>query len=268
MVGHRTPRVVSRCRLREPDVTGVSGELSAFECSHDGISVADLPPGGVDYVSASLHRRDELVVEEMLRLGMKRRVDRDDVAIRDHRGRGLVEGETQLLLHLCRKSVTVGVMQLDVERLQAPQDSEADPAGCDGPDGHAFDVIRPLDAIGDVPTAVDDPLVRRNVVANERQDHHHDVLRDADAVRVRDLDHRDSSVDRRLNVDVVRSDSGGDRELEVPCLGDPLSGQVRRPEWLGDHDVRVHEFPVEGRIDSVLVGGHDKSVASALEEAA
>jgi hypothetical protein len=98
--------MISGCRLWKPHVTGVPGELSAFECSHDGISIADLSLGGVDDVSTPFHRRDELVVEEMLGLGVQRSVDRDDVAMRHHR-RALVKGEPELALDLSRQAVAI-----------------------------------------------------------------------------------------------------------------------------------------------------------------
>ena len=42
VVGHRAPRVILRRRLREPDVSGVARELSAFERPHDRVAIADL----------------------------------------------------------------------------------------------------------------------------------------------------------------------------------------------------------------------------------
>ena len=48
-------------------------------------------------------------------------------------------------------------------------------------------------------------------------------------------------------------------------LGDPLGGQVRRPERLGDDDVGVDELALEHRVGAVLVRGHDQRVTLALE---
>jgi hypothetical protein len=76
----------------------------------------------------------------------------------------------------------VGVMELDVEGLQPLKHGKTDAAGADSADIHAFEVIGALDAVGDVPAASDDPTVRRDVVAHEREDHHDDVLGDADRV--------------------------------------------------------------------------------------
>ena len=74
-----------RRRLRKPDVARVTGELPALERPHDGVAVADLAARRVDEVGAALHRADQRVVEQMLRLGVQRAVDRDHVADAHHR---------------------------------------------------------------------------------------------------------------------------------------------------------------------------------------
>ena len=94
------------------------------------------------------------------------------------------------------------------------------------------------------------------------------MLGDADAVAVRHLGDRDAVRDRGVEIDVVGADPGGDRELQVRRLGDPLRGQVRGPERLRDDDLGVGQLAVELRVGAVLVGGDDELVALALEEAA
>ena len=69
-----------------------------------------------------------------------------------------MEGQVQLFFDLGRQAVPIGVVQLDVERLEPPQHGQADAAGRDGADVHAFDVVGALDAIGDVPALLDDPI--------------------------------------------------------------------------------------------------------------
>ncbi len=101
-----------------------------------------------------------------------------------------MEGDAELALDLLWQAVAVGVVQADLERLQPPQHRRADAPGGDRADLHALQVIRARDAVGDVPAAVDHPLVGGDVVAHEREDHHHHVLGDADAVRVRHLGDR------------------------------------------------------------------------------
>src|SRR5680860_1774947 len=147
-------------RLREPDVTGIPGKLAAFQRPRDRIAVADLAPGGVDDVRAALHLGDEGVVEEVLGLGMEGRVDRDHVADTHQRLGVRVVGHAKLALDLLRESVSIGVVQSHLKRLQPPEYSGTDPAGSDCPDLHSFEVVGPGDAVGDVPSALDDPLIR------------------------------------------------------------------------------------------------------------
>src|SRR4029077_12397987 len=77
LVGHRSPRVVPGRRLREPHVARVAGQPPALACARDGVAIADLPARGVDQVGAPLHLADQLLVEQVLGLGVQGRVDRD-----------------------------------------------------------------------------------------------------------------------------------------------------------------------------------------------
>ena len=100
------------------------------------------------------------------------------------------------------------------------------------------------------------------------EDHHHHVLGDADAVGVGDLGDREPALDRRLQVDVVGADPGGQRQLQLRRLGDPLGRQVGRPEGLGDDDLGLRQLALEDRVRAVLVGGDDERVPALLEELA
>ena len=80
VVRHRPPRMVLRRRLREPDIPGVTGELSAFERPHDRVAIADLAARGVHEIGPTLRLGEKLVVKRVLSLRVKRRVDRDDIA--------------------------------------------------------------------------------------------------------------------------------------------------------------------------------------------
>jgi hypothetical protein len=253
VVRHAAPRVIPGRRLGEPYVSGVSGELAAFQRPDDGVTVADLAAGGVDDVGAAPHGRDQLVVEQALGSGVERRVDRHHVAVRHHRRSALVERDAKLTLGLFWQPVQVGVAQLHIEWLEPPEHRQADPPGRHRPDRHAFQVVGPLHAVGNVPAALDHPLVGGKVVPDQREDHHHHVLGHADAVGVSDLRDGQASFAGRLQVVMVRPDPGGNNEPEVFRLSNPLPGQVRRPERLGDHDVCVGEFPLEDRVRAVLV---------------
>ena len=157
-------------------------------------------------------------------------------------------------------------MQLDVERLQPAQRGEADAARRDGADIHAFEVVGAFDAIGDVPAASHHPPVGGDVVAHQRQDHHDDVLRHADGIAVRHLGDGDALVHRGLKIGVIRADAGGDDQLQLFRLLDPLLGHVSGPERLRDHDLGVGKLLVQHRILTVLARGHDQGVAGLLQE--
>src|SRR6266550_182215 len=85
--------------LRKPDIAGIPGKLAAFQRPRDRVAVADLAAGGVDDVGAALHLGDQGVVEEVLGLGMERRVDRDHVADRHQRLGVWVVGHAELALN-------------------------------------------------------------------------------------------------------------------------------------------------------------------------
>src|SRR3954454_775371 len=79
-----------------------------------------------------------------------------------------------------RQAVPIGVVEIDVERLQPAKHREADPSGRDSADMHSLDVVGPGDAVGDVPATLHHPLVRGKIVPDEGQDHHDHMLGDAD----------------------------------------------------------------------------------------
>ena len=110
--------------------------------------------------------------------------------------------------------------------------------------------------------------MRGQVVADQRQDHHHDVFGHADAVAIGHLGNSDAPVHRRLQVDVIRADAGRDRELQLGRLANPLGSQVGGPERLRDDDVGVCQFLLEHAVGTVLVGRHDKRVTLRLEKLA
>src|SRR5277367_4243092 len=119
-------------------------------------------------------------------------------------------------------------MQVDVERRHPPQHGSADAAGGDHADVHALDVVGVFDAVGDIPAAVRRPLVGGNEIAHQRQDLHDGVLGDADAVAEGDLGDGDPAGNGRVEIDVVRTDPGGEGQLQIGSFGDPLGAQICR----------------------------------------
>jgi len=77
-----------------------------------------------------------------------------------------MECQGEFALHLGRQAVSLAVVQLHVEGSQTAEHGEADPASGEDPDIHAFEVVGPLHAVGDVPAPLGDPVVRREEVAH------------------------------------------------------------------------------------------------------
>jgi hypothetical protein len=176
--------------------------------------------------------------------------------------------DPQFLLDLARQAVAVVIVELHVERLEAPQHRRADPAGGDGADMHPLDVERAGDAVGDVPAAGAGDFVRGDEVPDQSQDRHHDMLGDADRVAIGHFGDGDAPLDRRLEVDMVGADAGGDRQLQSIRLGDPLAGQIGRPERLGDDHVGVGQLALEAGIRAVLVRGDHQLMSLDLQPGA
>ena len=142
---------------------------------------------------------------------------------------------------------------------------EADPAGRDGADMHSLNVIGTRGAVRDVPTALHHPLVGWDVIADEAEDHHDDVLGDADRIAIRDLRHRYAVVYRGLQVDVVGTNACGQREFQLLGLGDPLRRQIGRPKRLRDDDFSIGELALQHGIRAVLVGRDNEFVPIRLK---
>ena len=218
MMRHAAPRMVLRRWLREPDIARIAGKLTAFERPHDGIAVADFSARRVHDISAALHLGNHSVVEEMLGLRMQRTIDGDDIADLDHVLDVWMPGQIEFFFHRLRQPVAVIIVQMHIEGFQAFQHGKANAAGGDRADMHAFDVIGTLDAIGDVPAALHHPLIGRNVIANERQDHHDHVLGNADRIAVGDFGDSNLVVHRRLKIGVIGTNAGGDNKLQFGAL--------------------------------------------------
>ena len=60
----------------------------------------------------------------------------------------------------------IRIVKLDVEGFQPPQNSQADPPGPNGTHFHCFEIVGAGHTVRDVPATVDNPFVRRDVVAH------------------------------------------------------------------------------------------------------
>src|ERR1700732_4138996 len=77
---HGSPRMIPRCRLREPDVTSVACQLAAFERAGNCIAIADLAACSINDVSTAFHLRDHSFIEQILGFRVPWAVDGHDVA--------------------------------------------------------------------------------------------------------------------------------------------------------------------------------------------
>ena len=57
----------------------------------------------------------------------------------------------------------------------------------------------------------------------------------------------------RVQVDMVRADTGSDTKLELGCLLDELGGEVTGMEGSGDEDLCLGEFLLEDAVGTFLV---------------
>jgi hypothetical protein len=197
---------------------------------------------------------------------MERAIDRYDIANLDQGLDGRVPGYVQLLFNVLRQSVTIGVVELDVEGLQPLQDRQANPPSRHSPRVHPLQVIGTGDAIGYVPAPLQHPLVRWDIVADKREDHHDHVLRDADGIAVGHLRDRDAPVDCGLKIDMIGPDTSGHRQFQLFRLGNALRREIGRPEGLGNDNICVDEFALEHAVRPILVGRHNEGVTLSFQK--
>jgi hypothetical protein len=187
-------------------------------------------------------------------------VDGDNVALGDELLEGVNTAGANLLLRLSRERLVVVVEELlTAEGLKTAEDTLANAANSDGTDNLALEIELLLGGVGDIPLTTLDLLVGRDEVADEDEDGHDDVLSDGDDVGASDLGDSDAAIGRvgGVEVDVVRTDTSSDGNLEVLGLGQTLSVQVAGVERGGDDDLGINELLVKGRILAFLVGGGD-----------
>jgi len=266
VMGHPSPRMILWRRLREPDVTRVTGKPSALQSANHRIAVANLAARRIDEVGAPLHLADEGIVEQVLGFRVQRSIDGNHIADAYQRFDARVIGEVQFFLDTIREPVPIRIVKLDVKGFQPPQNSQADAPGPKGTHFHRFEIVGAGHTVRDVPAAVDNPFVGRDVVTYQREGHHYYVFGHADAVAVGDLRNGDAVLDGSLKIDVIRTNAGRNGKLELLGLFDPFRRQVGGPERLRDDDFGVGKFAFEDRVRALLIGGYDEGMAQTLEE--
>ena len=228
-----THRVVLWCWLDVPDVATVTTELTRLESLCDILLDDNGTTGGVDQPSTWLHLGEELLVEQALGLLVERAVDGDNITLGKHVLEALNATAANLLLLLLAQRLVVVVEELlAVESLQSAKDTLTDTADSDGTDNLVLEVVLVLGDSSDFPVTTGNHLVRWDKVTDEGEDGHDDVLSDGDDVGASDFSDGDTAVCLvgSIEVDVVRTNTGSDGDLELLGLGQALSGQVTRVE--------------------------------------
>ena len=121
---------------------------------------------------------------------------------------------------------------LAVECLQPAEHTLTDTANSNGTDDLVLEVVLVLGNSGDVPVTGLDLLVSGHEVADEDEDGHDDVLGDRNDVGASDFGNGDTAIGLvgSVEVDVVRSNTGSDGNLEVLRLCETLCREVARVE--------------------------------------
>src|SRR3546814_4212730 len=91
------------------------------------------------------------------------------------------------------------------------------------------------------------------------------MLGNADRVAEGDLGHRDAGLDRRVEIDMVGTDTSSERELELGRLGDALGRQIGGPEGLRDYYLSVGQLLLQHRNGAVLARGRSEEHTSELQ---
>jgi len=262
----RTPDVVLGRGLHVPDVAGVAGELAARKRGGDVVLVADGTAGGVDEPRALLKVLQELGVDEAARPLVQRAVDGDDVALRHEVLEVVDAARLDGFGSGGREGCVVVVEKLfAVEGQETLKDTVTDAASSNGADNFALQVECVPCNVGDNPVTALDHLVRRHKVPHKQEDAHDDVLGNGDDVGSRDLENLDSVVNSGIEVDVVRSDTCGDADLEVLGLLHEFAGQVARVEGSGDENFSIGEVLLEFAVGAFFAAGNNKFMTLGFE---
>lgn len=176
-----------------------------------------------------LHLGDQLLVEQTPSLLVKRAVDSDNITLCQHLLQIRNPATSNLLLDLGLQRLVIEVQQLlTIERLETAEHTLSDTANGDGTDDLALEIELVLGCGCDVPLAGLDLLVCGNEVADENEDGHDDMFGDGDDVGASHFGDGDSAVGLVgcVQVDVIRSNTSGDRDLELLRLGQTLCGEI------------------------------------------
>ena len=244
-----------------------------------------------------LHLGDQVLVEHAASLLVKRAVDGDDIALGQHLFQSVHASATNLLLNLRFEWLVVEVEEfLAVERLESSQDTLSNTSNSNSTDDFTLKIVLVLCSRGNIPVSGLDLLVRGNEVADKGEDGHDDMFGNRHDVGASHFSNRNAAVGfvGSIEVNMVRSNTGGDCDLELLGLGEAFSGQVTGMEAMriecqllfdvqsptlfladqirsyshtqkylrgGDNDFSVDQFLVKLGVFALLVGGCNQGMA-------
>lgn len=116
------------------------------------------------------------------------------------------------------------------------QDPVTDPAAADGADHLALEVESVASNLGNVPVIGDDLLVGGDLIPDQGQDGHDNMLGDTDDVGTRHLGDGNLVLVGRIQVDMVTPNAGGDAKPELRGFLDQVGREIARVERGGDEN--------------------------------
>ena len=160
---------------------------------------------------------------------MQRAINRDNIALRKHIFQLIHSPASYFFLHFWLQGLIIEIQKLfAVKGLQSPEDSLSNPAHCHCPNSLPLEVVFTLCDRRDVPITPGDLLMGRDEVADQHQNRHDHMLGHGDHVRSGDFSNSNAPVSLVgcIEIDVIRTDAGGDGELQVLGFGKALRCQV------------------------------------------
>ena len=176
-----------------------------------------------------LHLGDQLLVEKTSGLLVERAVDGNNITLSQHLLKVFNTSAADFLFLFRAEGLVVEVQKLlAVEWLQSAEHTLTDTANSNGTDNLVLEVELVLGHGCDIPVSTFDLLVRGDEVSDEGQDRHNDVLGDGDNIATSDFGNGDAAIGLvgGVQVNVIRSNTGGDGNLQLLGLGQAFGGQV------------------------------------------
>lgn len=160
---------------------------------------------------------------------MQRAVDGNNVATLKQLVQSGDALASNLLFLLLTKGLVVKVQELlAIKGFETTQDALTNSTYRDGADDLVLEIVFLLGDGCDIPFATLNLFVSRNKVAYQDQDCHDDVLGNGHDIAASYFGHGDTTICLvgSVEVNVIRTDTGGDGKLEFLCLGQTLCGQI------------------------------------------